>query len=124
MQCRSPVTNSGDVSGPDEASMDIVYSARSAGSMLHVMLIRSATPDDVPEVLPMVANICALHESWDAAKYGFRENIPEMYRGWLTSRAKDAKSVFLVAERGANMPTVFDPEAQTRREAGTPKLVA
>ena len=63
------------------------------------MLIRPATAEDVPQVLPMVAKICALHESWDAAKYGFRENVVQMYRGWLTSRARDSQSVFLVAQR-------------------------
>lgn len=65
------------------------------------MEIRPATPDDVPAVLPMVAQTCALHESWDPAKYGFRPNPAEMYRNWLTARATDARSVFLVAERSA-----------------------
>ena len=63
------------------------------------MQIRPATPDDVPAVLPMVAKICALHEQWDPAKYSFLPNPAEMYRGWLRSRAKDSRSVFLVAER-------------------------
>ena len=77
------------------------------------MLLRPATPDDVPQVLPMVAKIAALHESWDAAKYGYRENVPEMYRAWLTSRAKDRNSVFLVAECDVDMPA----------KASTPNLV-
>jgi ribosomal protein S18 acetylase RimI-like enzyme len=63
------------------------------------MEIRPATPEDVPAVIPMVAQICALHESWDPAKYGFLDNPAEMYRGWLKSRAVDLRSVFLVAER-------------------------
>jgi ribosomal protein S18 acetylase RimI-like enzyme len=63
------------------------------------MTIRSAKPDDVPAVLPMIAKLCALHESWDPAKYGFLPDVTEMYRGWLRSRAGDARSVFLVAER-------------------------
>lgn len=63
------------------------------------MTIRPATPSDVPHVLPMVEHVCALHESWDPAKYGFLPNIAEMYRGWLTSRARDSRSVFLIAER-------------------------
>lgn len=66
---------------------------------LIVMTIRPATAQDVPQVLPMVEKICALHESWDAAKYGFLPNIASMYRGWLTSRANDDRSVFLVAQR-------------------------
>lgn len=65
------------------------------------MDIRPALPQDVPDVLPMVAKICALHESWDAAKYGFLPNPAEMYRRWLTARANDPRSVFLVAEREA-----------------------
>jgi len=63
------------------------------------MEIRPATADDVPAVIPMVAKICALHESWDPAKYGFLENPAEMYRNWLVSRASDPRSVFLVAQR-------------------------
>lgn len=47
----------------------------------------------------MVEKICALHESWDPAKYGFLPNISTMYRSWLTSRASDDRSVFLVAQR-------------------------
>jgi ribosomal protein S18 acetylase RimI-like enzyme len=68
------------------------------------MLIRPATPDDVPQVLPMVAQIAVLHESWDGAKYGYRENVSEMYRGWLKNRANDADSVFLVAQRDPGPP--------------------
>ena len=63
------------------------------------MEIRPATPEDVPSVLPMVAEICAMHESWDPAKYGFRPNPAEMYRNWLIARATDPRSVFLVAKR-------------------------
>lgn len=63
------------------------------------MNIRPATPADVPAVLPMVAKTCALHEQWDPAKYGFRDNPAEMYRRWLTARAGDPRAVFLVAER-------------------------
>ena len=63
------------------------------------MQIRPATAADVPLVLPMVACVCAMHEKLDAAKYGFLPGVAEMYRSWLTARAKDARSVFLVAER-------------------------
>ncbi len=63
------------------------------------MNIRLATAADVPAVLPMVAKICALHEAWDPAKYGFLEKPAEMYRRWLASRADDPRAVFLVAER-------------------------
>ena len=63
------------------------------------MEIRPANPEDVPGVLPMVTKIAALHEGWDPAKYGYLPDPAAMYRGWLRSRAKDERSVFLVAER-------------------------
>lgn len=63
------------------------------------MDIRPATPADVPHVLPMVAAIASLHESWDPAKYGYIPNVAERYRNWLTARATDDRAVFLVAER-------------------------
>jgi ribosomal protein S18 acetylase RimI-like enzyme len=47
----------------------------------------------------MVAQIAALHESWDAAKFGYKPEPQEMYRGWLTGRTRDPRSVFLVAQR-------------------------
>lgn len=62
------------------------------------MTIRPATIDDVPAVLPMVRRIAVMHEQLDPAKYGYRDNPAEMYRGWLASRTRDAQSVFLVAE--------------------------
>jgi ribosomal protein S18 acetylase RimI-like enzyme len=71
------------------------------------MEIRSATPADVPAVLPMVRKICALHESWDAAKYGFASDPGEMYRDWLGRRATDKRSVFLVAQRDAGPPPLL-----------------
>ncbi|CAN5575788.1 GNAT family N-acetyltransferase [soil metagenome] len=63
------------------------------------MQIRPATAADVPGVLPMVEKICALHESWDPAKYGMLPNPAARYRRWLTAQAGDPTSVFLVAER-------------------------
>jgi ribosomal protein S18 acetylase RimI-like enzyme len=62
------------------------------------MRIRPATSDDVESVLPMVAAICAFHERLDPAKYGFLPHPERKYRGWLTGRAADPRSVFLVAE--------------------------
>ena len=64
------------------------------------MDIRPATPQDVPAVLPMVNAVAALHEQWDPAKFGYKPNPAAMYRTWLTSRADDNRSVFLVADRG------------------------
>jgi ribosomal protein S18 acetylase RimI-like enzyme len=70
------------------------------------METRPATPADVPDVLPMVAKICAFHEKLDPAKYGFRDNPAERYRNWLVDRATDSRSVFLVADaaRGEEPP--------------------
>jgi len=62
------------------------------------MVIRPATVADVPKVLPMVAKVCALHESWDAAKYGFLPNPERRYERWLSKLATDKQSVFLVSE--------------------------
>ncbi|MBN3938992.1 MAG: GNAT family N-acetyltransferase [Nostoc sp.] len=62
------------------------------------MLIRPATITDVPAVLPMVAKICALHESWDSAKYGFLPHPEQRYEQWLTRLANNERSVFLVSE--------------------------
>lgn len=62
------------------------------------MLIRSATPADVPAVLPMVAKICALHEKWDSAKYGFLPNPELRYKNWLSRMTTSDRNIFLVAE--------------------------
>ena len=64
------------------------------------METRPATPQDVPAVLPMVRKIAAMHEKLDPAKYTFRSDPGEMYRGWLVNRANDPRSVFLVADTG------------------------
>ncbi len=45
----------------------------------------------------MVALIAALHESWDPAKFGYKPYPEQAYRGWLSGRTRDPKSVFLVA---------------------------
>ncbi len=73
------------------------------------MIVRSATPTDVPAVLPMVASVCALHEAWDAAKYGFLPNPQQRYERWLTAQATNERSVFLVAESEA--PSLEQPAA-------------
>lgn len=59
--------------------------------------IRAATVADVESVLPMVARVVALHEEWDAARYRALGDVVERYRLWLPERARDARSVFLVA---------------------------
>jgi ribosomal protein S18 acetylase RimI-like enzyme len=67
------------------------------------MDIRPARPEDVPAVLPMVAKICALHEAWDPAKYGFLPHPEERYHRWLTARADDPRAVFLVADHDSRI---------------------
>jgi ribosomal protein S18 acetylase RimI-like enzyme len=89
------------------------------------MDIRSATAADVPAVLPMVEKICALHEAWDAAKYGFLPNTAERYRRWLTGRATDLRSVFLVAERQDQLEVRTQVRAENHAEVHPEKhLVA
>ena len=70
------------------------------------MLIRPALASDVPAVLPMVEKICALHQHWDRDKYDFKPGTPQRYGPWLTKRADDPRSVFLVAEENGK-PIAF-----------------
>ncbi|MGA9380958.1 MAG: GNAT family N-acetyltransferase [Phormidium sp.] len=62
------------------------------------MLIRPAKQSDISAILPMVGKICALHETWDAAKYGFLPNPAQRYEGWLSKLVNGDRSIFLVAE--------------------------
>src|SRR4051812_44518608 len=73
------------------------------GRTLERMTIRPAKAGDVGHVLPMVDKVCALHESWDPAKYSFKDQPGAMYQRWLTARANDPRSVFLVAEADGNI---------------------
>lgn len=66
------------------------------------MIIRPATPSDVPAVLPMVAKICALHETWDAAKYGFLPNPALRYERWLIKLTNSDRAIFIVADPETN----------------------
>jgi ribosomal protein S18 acetylase RimI-like enzyme len=63
------------------------------------MNIRPATPTDIPAVLPMVTKLAELHEGWDPQRYDYKPEPAAMYRRWLSARAIDPRSVFLVAER-------------------------
>jgi ribosomal protein S18 acetylase RimI-like enzyme len=63
------------------------------------MEIRTATAEDVANVLPMVAKICELHSEWDPDKYGFLPEPDQRYRRWLTARSTDPRAVFLLAEQ-------------------------
>lgn len=66
------------------------------------MLIRPATPDDVPQVCPMVQALADLHERWDLSRFPYLPEIGQRYARWLRERASDPRSVFLVAEREAD----------------------
>ena len=63
------------------------------------MMIRPATPADVPLVIPMVSALAKLHEAWDPQRFDYKPGVAEMYDHWLRQRANDPRSVFLVAER-------------------------
>lgn len=63
------------------------------------MLVRTATPADVPQVLPFVRAICDLHERHDPERFKVRPDVIERYASWLPQRATDPRSVFLVAQR-------------------------
>lgn len=62
------------------------------------MIIRSAQSPDVANLLPMVAKICALHENWDAAKYGFVPHPEQRYESWLNRLIQNRRDLCLVAE--------------------------
>lgn|SRR5690606_30674653 len=65
------------------------------------MTIRPATVDDVEQVIPLVGKVAAFHQQRDPSRYSYISNVAERYRNWLTQRATDEQSVFLVAEREA-----------------------
>lgn len=46
----------------------------------------------------MVDKLIALHTEWDAERFAARDGVVEGYRHWLSSRATDPRSVFLVAQ--------------------------
>ena len=76
-----------------------------------LMRIRHASPADVPAVLPMVAQICALHEAWDADKYGFLPNPAERYRRWLEQQATSDRSIFLLVEQAVTGQDISEDNA-------------
>lgn len=63
------------------------------------MLIRAATADDVPAILPMVRAICALHEARDPERFRVLPDVVDRYARWLPERARDPRSVLIVAQR-------------------------
>lgn len=75
------------------------------------MLIRPATASDIPNMLPMIAKICALHQSWDAAKYGFLPNPEQRYQSWLKQLLKNPRNLCLVAENLVTENSVTEDSA-------------
>ena len=67
------------------------------------MMLREAKTEDIPQVLPLVKAMCDLHKSWDPVRFNFKDDVVERYRGWLTERSTDLRSVFLVAERNGKI---------------------
>ncbi len=62
------------------------------------VIIRPATASDVPAVLPMVQAVCDYHRTLEPERYGFVADVTVRYTSWLSDRAADPASVFLVAE--------------------------
>ena len=62
------------------------------------MEIRSANQSDIPGILPMIAKVCALHQTWDSAKYGFLPHPERSYEKWLSSLLNNPQDLCLVAE--------------------------
>ena len=56
------------------------------------MDIRPATPQDVPQILPLVRKLAAFLAERDPAKYALPEgaDVGERYRNWLVKRATRA----------------------------------
>ena len=67
------------------------------------MIIRDATVDDVPAVLPLVQRLCDLHRQWDTERFDFKPDLADRYRRWLGARCADAGAVFLVADAGGRV---------------------
>jgi len=61
------------------------------------MIIRPATADDVPSILPLVRALCDLHASKDPQRFAVRTDVIERYATWLPERAVDPRSVLLVS---------------------------
>lgn len=61
------------------------------------MIIRPATANDVPAILPLVRALCDLHAAKDPQRFAVRPDVIDRYAAWLPERAADPRSVLLVA---------------------------
>lgn len=81
------------------------------------MLIRFASPPDIPEILPMIAKICALHQAWDQAKYDFLPQPERLYENWVKRLIEHPRDLCLVADcEDASSPLVGVLLATVERE--------
>ncbi len=62
------------------------------------MSLRSATPDDVPLILPMIDALLSHHATEDPDRFATLPDVLDRYARWLPIRATDPRSIFLVAE--------------------------
>jgi ribosomal protein S18 acetylase RimI-like enzyme len=86
------------------------------------MLIRPASAGDVSSVLPMLEQMHALNQQWDAARFGLDSASPNQHHRWLMDRRDAQRGVFLVAEAGTGLvafligsvehQTPADPQAE------------
>jgi ribosomal protein S18 acetylase RimI-like enzyme len=65
--------------------------------------IRAATAEDIPNILPMIAQICEFHRSHDRAKYDFLPHPEQLYPSWLRGLIKDERDLCLVAEASGQL---------------------
>lgn len=85
-----------------------------------MIIIRNATPRDVPAILPMVRQICDLHAQADPERFKVRPDVLDRYASWLPERAVDPRSVLLVAEAHEGPPPGSDSEVEdTAGRGGT-----
>lgn len=76
------------------------------------MQIRAAVAADIPGILPMITQTCALHEQWDPAKYGFLPDPAQRYQRWLTNRLNDPRAVLLVADASPGLAGFLMAQAE------------
>lgn len=62
------------------------------------MMLRTAQIADIPQLLPLIGKICALHQAWDPAKYGFCHQPEQRYESWLGKLVANPRHLCLVVE--------------------------
>ena len=67
------------------------------------MILRTAQSADIPHLLPLIGKICALHQTWDPAKYGFRQQPEQLYESWLGQLVVNPRHLCVVVEDQAQL---------------------